>query len=164
MSMPLKELKADFSKSLLSSYANIAIMEVRMNNNSTLPRPSYKEILYMYCIYCIDDCTASDLVELFNTSKALVSQTVISMERKGFVTRIKDPQDNRRQILRVSDETMMTYSDEMTVIDESLKRMDEMYSVEDIVKSAKIVKEVTDCMLRVSTEMHTRKKQHFIRM
>ena len=164
MSMPLKELKADFSKSLLSSYANIAIMEVRMNNNSTLPRPSYKEILYMYCIYCIDDCTASDLVELFNTSKALVSQTVISMERKGFVTRVKDPQDNRRQILRVSDETMMTYSDEMTVIDESLKRMDEMYSVEDIVKSAKIVKEVTDCMLRVSTEMHSRKKQHFIRM
>ena len=158
MTSPLKELKADFSKSLLSSYANIAIMEVRMYNDSKHPRPSYKEILYMYCIYCIDGCTATDLVELFSTSKALVSQTIISMEKKGYVTRVKDPHDNRRQILKVSEETLATYSDELTVIDESLKRMDSIYSVEEICRSAKIVKEVTDCMLRVSTQMHSQKR------
>ena len=152
MSLPLRELKTEFSKSLLSSYANIAVMEVRMYNESNLPRPSYKEILYMYCIYSIDDCTASDLVELFNTSKALVSQTIITMERKGFVSRVKDCRDNRRQILKVSEEALKTYSEEMAVIDESLKRMDGTYSLEEICKSAKIVKEVTDCMLRVSTE------------
>ena len=154
MTMPLKDLKADFSKSLLSSYANIAILEVRMYNNSDQPRPSYKEILYMYCIYSINNCTASDLVQLFNTSKALVSQTIIAMERKKLVSRIKDPSDNRRQILRVSPETLAMYSEEMQIIDESLKRMNEVYSIEEICKSSKIVKEVTDCMLRISTEKH----------
>jgi len=157
MTMPLKELKVNFSKSLLSAYANIAIMEVRMYNDSKEPRPSYKEILYMYCIYSINNCTASDLVELFNTSKALVSQTIIAMEKKHFVTRVKDPEDNRRQILKVSPESLVAYSEEMQLIDESLKRMNEVYSVEEICKSARIVKEVTDCMLRISTEIHGKK-------
>ena len=157
MPTSLKELKTEFSKSLLASYANVAIMEMRMYNSNDEQRPSYKEIMYMYCIYSIDKCTASDLVEMFSSSMALVSQTIISMEKKGFVTRTKDPDDKRRQILAISEEMMKKYSEEVDVIDEALKRMSTHHSIEDICEAAKTLNEVTDCMLRVLTEKQTNK-------
>ncbi len=155
MPSSLKELKTDFSKSLLASYANIAIMEMRFYNNTEKDRPSYKEIMYMYCIWSINKCTATDLVELFNSSKALVSQTIISMEKKGFIQRIKDPDDKRRQILSISDETLRKFSEEIDVIDEALKRLSKQHSVEEICAAAAIVREATDYMLRVSSEKHS---------
>ncbi len=153
MALSAKELKLDFGKSLLSSYASIAVMEVRMyNNNSSIDRPSYKELLYIYCIWSIENCTATDLVELFRSSKALVSQTIINMEKKGFIIRQKDPLDNRRQILRVSEEVIRRYNDEVVIIEEAIRRLSGTYTLEEICEASNVIKDITDCMLRISSE------------
>jgi DNA-binding MarR family transcriptional regulator len=147
MSASLKENENDFRKSLMATYANIAIMEMRMyNDDSDAVRPTYKEVLYLYSINNIENCTATDLVELFNSSKALVSQTVIGMEEKGFITRVKDPRDNRRQIIRISEDRIKQFSTEMEIISEAVKRLSSKYSSEEIAKAMFIIEDVTKCM------------------
>jgi len=137
----------DFKQSLLACYANIAIMEMKLYNNSTDDiRPSHKEILYLYSIWTIDGCTATDLVELFDSSKALVSQTILAMERKGYIVREKDPNDNRRQILRISPNRINSLNDEIRLIENAVKHLSHQYSEQDIEKAGKIIMSLTDIM------------------
>ena len=143
--------KMDFKQALFASYANIAIMELKIyNSNSEHLRPSHKELLYLYSIWSRGGCTASDLVELFDSSKALVSQTVLSMEEKGYIVREKDPQDNRRQIIRVSPERMADSEIEMNIIDRSIKQLSSNYSNEEIEKAAKIMLSLSENMVNFS--------------
>lgn len=153
MPASLKESRLDFSKALLGAYANLAVLQVRLyNDEDQVVRPSFKEMVYLYTIWKYDNCTASDLVEIFNSSKALISQTVISMEKKGFISRKKDPSDNRRQIITVSEEIMGTYAMELQLIDEALKYKSKQYSIEEVLQAARIVLDITDTMLRIKNE------------
>ena len=141
----------DFKQALFASYANIAIMELKIyNSNSEHLRPSHKELLYLYSIWSREGCTASDLVELFDSSKALVSQTVLAMEEKGYIVREKDPQDNRRQIIRVSPERLADSEIEMNIIDRSIKQLSSNYSNEEIEKAAKIMLSLSENMVNFS--------------
>ena len=143
--------KMDFKQALFASYANIAIMELKIyNSNSEHLRPSHKELLYLYSIWSREGCTASDLVELFDSSKALVSQTVLAMEEKGYIVREKDPQDNRRQIIRVSPERLADSEIEMNIIDRSIKQLSSNYSNEEIEKAAKIMLSLSENMVNFS--------------
>lgn len=138
----------DFKQSLFASYANIAIMELKLyNNNPDHQRPNHKEILYLYSIWSKPGCTASDLVELFDSSKALVSQTIIAMEKKGYIVREKDPLDNRRQNLRLSDKRIEENHEELRLIDSAVKRLSTQYTEEEIHNAAKILLSFTNNMV-----------------
>ncbi len=150
MSHPDIREENNFEQALFASYANIAIMELKLYNNSQeTNRPTHKEILYMYSIWANKGCTASDLVDLFDSSKALVSQTVIGMEKKGYIYREKDSKDNRRQILKLSEERFPGSIEEMRVIDAAVKNLRNTYSQEDIVRAAKILQCFTDNMMDI---------------
>jgi len=142
-----KNEEMDFKQTLFACYANIAIMEMRLYNNSPdYNRPSHKETLYLYSIWTLDGCTATDLVDLFDSSKALVSQTILSMEKKGYIVREKDPTDNRRQILRLSPDQISTITDELKLIDRAVMQLSSYYSKEEIEKASKIVLSLTEIM------------------
>ena len=133
---------------LFSSYSNIAIMETRLyNQNPNHLRPTQKEIPYLYCIWNKKGCTASDLVEILQSSKALVSQTIISMEKKGYIVRTKDPEDNRRQILEVSPQRLADTQQEMEILDNSIAKLRTMYTPEDIDKAGKVLLSLTNLMV-----------------
>ncbi len=133
---------------LFSSYSNIAIMETRLyNQNPNHLRPTQKEILYLYCIWNKKGCTASDLVEILQSSKALVSQTIIGMEKKGYIVRTKDPEDNRRQILEVSPQRLADTQQEMEILDNSIAKLRTMYTPEDIEKAGKVLLSLTNLMV-----------------
>ena len=137
----------------MAAYANIAIIELRMyNDKPDSSRPTFKESLYLYAIYSIKNCTASDLVALFNSSKALVSQTIIGMEEKGFIVRTKDPKDNRRQIITLSPARLSETQIESAVTAEAMRRLSNKYSNEDFTNTSRIIKEITDCMREVVME------------
>ena len=127
-SEPKKE-QMDFKQVLFASYANIAIMELKLyNTQSDRVRPTHKEILYLYSIWSRGGCTASDLVELFDSSKALVSQTVLSMEEKGYIYREKDPADNRRQIITINKDKLNESVEELMLIDKSMRQLSSISS------------------------------------
>ena len=112
--------------------------------------PTQKEVLYMYCIWNRKNCTASDLVEILGSSKALVSQTIIGMEKKGYIVRTKDPEDNRRQILQISPARLAATQTELKILDESIAKLRTMYSPEDIEKAGKMLMSLTNLMVNQS--------------
>ncbi len=140
----------DLKNSLFVSYSNIVLMETRLYNGDVrdCARPTQKEIMYMYCIRSKPGCTATDLVNLLNTSKALVSQTLISMEKKGYITRTKDPEDNRRQILNVSEICLKENQSELRIIEKALEKVRSQYTQEDLVKAMNIMQSLTTNMLQ----------------
>lgn len=141
----------DFRQTLFASYANIAIMEMKLfNANSSRLRPSHKETLYLYTIWSKNGCTASDLVELFDSSKALVSQTILSMEEKGYIIREKDPKDKRRQIIRLSPQRLEESKVEMGIIERSIRQISGDYSKEEIDKASEIMLRLTETMVNVT--------------
>ena len=147
-----KKVEMDFKQSLFASYANIAIVEVRLYNESErLARLTHKEMLYMYCIWSKPDWTATDLVEMFDNSKALVSQTILGMEEKGYIAREKDPKDNRRQILRITDDKVLEAREEMEFIDAAVKKLASKYTKEEIEKASKIIFDFTEELLFLAT-------------
>ncbi len=151
MDQQAESKEMDFRQALFSSYANIAIMEMKLyNSNTDHLRPTHKEILYLYCIWSKNGCTATDLVELFNSSKALVSQTIIGMEEKGYIIREKDPEDNRRQIIRISPERVADSATEISIIERSIRQLANEYSDEDISRAAKIMLDLTQNMVDLS--------------
>lgn len=140
----------DFRQSLFTSYANIAIMEMKLyNSNSTRLRPSHKETLYLYTIWSKNGCTASDLVELFDSSKALVSQTILGMEEKGYIVRERDPKDNRRQIIRLSPQRLEESKVERNIIERAIRQISKNYSEEEIAKASEIMTRLTDTMVNI---------------
>lgn len=139
----------DFKQTLFASYANIAIMELKLYNaDSNHLRPTHKEILYLYCIWSMDKCTATDLVELFDSSKALVSQTIIAMEKKGYITRETDPDDRRKQILRISSQRATESAIEFKLIDSAIEKLSNQYSKEEIAKASEVILSFTENMYR----------------
>lgn len=140
----------DFKHALFASYANIAMVEVKLANQAPASslRPSHKEILYLHCIWTKPDCTATDLVEMFGSSKALVSQTIISMEQKGYIVRTKDPKDNRRQIISLSPTRLSESSRELELIDKSIKDLSSRFSEEEMLNAARIIYTYTQNMLK----------------
>jgi len=148
-----KDKPMDFKQSLFASYANIAIMEMSLYNSSdNFLRPSHKEMLYIYCIWSHPGCTASDLVEMFSSSKALVSQTILSMQEKGYITREKDPDDNRRQILRLSDQRLLESTQELEIIDKASKVLASKYTPEQIEEASRIICDFTEEMRHLATK------------
>ncbi|MBP5685276.1 MAG: MarR family transcriptional regulator, partial [Candidatus Methanomethylophilaceae archaeon] len=113
-------------------------------------RPSHKETLYLYTIWSKNGCTASDLVELFDSSKALVSQTILSMEEKGYIVREKDPKDKRRQIIRLSPQRLEESKVEMGIIERSIRQISGDYSKEEIDKASEIMLRLTETMVNVT--------------
>ncbi len=149
-SEPTKE-QMDFKQVLFASYANIAIMELKLyNSQSERLRPTHKEILYLYSIWSRGGCTASDLVELFDSSKALVSQTVLAMEEKGYIVRVKDPKDNRRQIINISPERLNNSVEELALIDKSVKMLASQHTEEEMMAAVRLIYELTDHMVKLS--------------
>lgn len=148
----------DFKQSLFASYANIAIMELKLFNNSPEHlRPTHKEILYLYSIWSKPGCTATDLVDLFDSSKALVSQTIIAMEKKGYIIREKDPEDNRRQNLRLSDKRIEESHEELKLIDSAVRKLSSQYSEEEIHNAAKILASFTSNMVHETVDPKIKK-------
>ena len=148
-SEPNKE-QMDFKQVLFASYANIAIMELKLyNSQDERIRPTHKEILYLYSIWSRGGCTASDLVELFDSSKALVSQTILSLEEKGYIVREKDPADNRRQIISIVSEKLESV-DELILIDKVLKKMSSQYSEEELMHAVRIMYDLSDNLMKLS--------------
>ena len=155
------EENLDFKQVLFASYANIAIMELKLyNSNNDHLRPTHKEILYLYCIWSRGGCTASDLVELFDSSKALVSQTVLSMEEKGYIIRERDPADNRRQIINISPSRLRESCEELTIIDKAVKHLSAKYSEEEMNRAARVMYDLTQVMIDLS--MRCPKKNRFL--
>lgn len=160
MNPPVKTDEMDFKQSLFASYANIAIMEMKLfNSNSEIMRPTHKEVLYLYSIWTNPGCTASDLVELFNSSKALVSQTIIAMEEKGYIIRTKDPKDNRRQILEIAPKRLEASTKELELIDEAAKSLSKDYTEEEISTAAKIINIFTYRMMDLALEESNKNKR-----
>lgn len=146
-----KKDQMDFKQVLFASYANIAIMELKLyNTQSDRVRPTHKEILYLYSIWSRGGCTASDLVELFDSSKALVSQTVLSMEEKGYIYREKDPADNRRQIITINKDKLNESVEELMLIDKSMRQLSSQYTDEEMMNAARIMYDLTDNMVKLS--------------
>jgi DNA-binding MarR family transcriptional regulator len=159
MNPPVNSDEMDFKQSLFACYANIAITEMKLyNSESDFMRPTHKEILYMYSIWTNPGCTASDLVELFNSSKALVSQTIIAMEEKGYIIRTKDPKDNRRQILEISPQRLEATNKELQLIDAATTALSRDYSKEEIANAAKIIHKFTQHMMDIAIDQTTKKK------
>jgi DNA-binding MarR family transcriptional regulator len=149
----------DFKQSLFASYANTAMMELTLyNNNSDHLRPTHKEMLYLYCIWNKEDCTATDLVQLFDSSKALVSQTIIGMEKKGLIYREKDPNDNRRQILKTSEKRLSAAEIELKILDDSIRKLSEKYSKEELENAAKIILTFTEQMYKEALNQKNKTK------
>ncbi len=149
----------DFKQSLFASYANIAIMEMKLfNTNADFMRPTHKEMLYLYSIWTNPGCTASDLVELFNSSKALVSQTIIAMEEKGYIIRTKDPKDNRRQILEISPQRLEATTKELQLIDAATHALSRDYTKEEMDGAAKIIHRFTQYMMDMTIEQLNKRK------
>ena len=147
------KVNAEFQRLMVEAYANIAILELRLyNDQPDSSRPTFKESLYLFAIQSMEKCTASDLVALFNSSKALVSQTVISMEEKGFIVRTKDPKDNRRQIITLSPEKNNETQIERAIADEAIRRLNDKFSDEDIIRSARVMYEISEVMKDVVME------------
>lgn len=144
----------DFKQALFASYANIAIMEIRLHNDDdSRLRPTFKETLYLYSIWSRDGCTASDLVKLFDSSKALVSQTIIGMEKKGYIVREQDKTDRRKQILKISPQRLSGGVEEFKLIDSSITALSAKYTEEELSKSAKIIYEFTENMCKEVTKV-----------
>ena len=138
---------------MVAAYANIAIIELRMyNDKPDSSRPTFKESLYLFAINSIENCTASDLVALFNSSKALVSQTIINMEEKGFIVRSKDPKDNRRQIISLSPSKKNETQIESAITSEAMRRLASKYTEDDFNRSSKIMLDLTECMKEITIE------------
>jgi DNA-binding MarR family transcriptional regulator len=145
MQQKLNPEDVNFKQALFASYANVAITEMRLyNTDENHSRPSIKELVYLYCIWTNEGCTASDLVELFSTSKALVSQTIIAMEEKGYIIREKDPKDNRRQILSISPNWKIQAYREKELFDNAIRALSGKYTPEEIERAATIICTFTD--------------------
>ena len=135
----------DVKQLLFAGYANIAIMEMRLYNSQNEPlRPTHKEILYLYSIWSRGSCTASELVELFDSSKALVSQTILALEQKGYIIRTRDPVDNRKQIITINEEGLNEGVEELYLIERSVKQLSSRYTEGELMDALRIVLDLTD--------------------
>lgn len=130
--------------SIISIYDATSLMELRaFKEDMNVVRPKHKEVLYMHSILTIEDCTATDLCKLFDESKAMVSQTLNGMEKKGFITREKDPNDRRRHFIRVTQKKIDEMNIEVSIIDNTVDDVLKKYSKEEVDKAAKILAEIS---------------------
>jgi len=140
----VKDDDINLTNALVRIFANVGITEMRMYNGGTKSsRPTFKEAMYMYAIMSITDCTASDLVDLFGVSKALVSQSIIAMEEKGFIERVRDTKDKRRQIIKVSDQAE-EYMKERDALEYAERMLLQKYTPEQIGLACRIFIDLTD--------------------
>ena len=143
----------DFKKLLVSSYANLAIMEMRLYNDSTeTDRPSFKEILFMYVISDTPNCTATDLVKLFNSTKAMISQTLINMESRGLIKRTKSDGDSRKLIITVCEDKIKEIMGGVNIYEEALMKIEERYSKKQLIDSAQVICDFTRAFRDASIE------------
>lgn len=85
----VEEMVADFSEYSLENYKDEDI------NIAELP--------FLLRIRCIEKSTQKDLVELFHVSNGYASKILRKFEDKGLISRIEDPQNRRRKIVKLTD-------------------------------------------------------------
>ena len=85
----VEEMMADFSVYSLENYKDDDI--------------SIAELPFLLRIRCIEKSTQKDLVELFHVSNGYASKILRKFEDNGLISRIEDPQNRRRKIVKLTD-------------------------------------------------------------
>lgn len=150
MSGDTETMQPELKSALLLLYKDTTIMEMRRFNNESSFRPTYKEVLYMYGIGSVEKCTATDLVKMFNISKETMSIALSKMETKGFIERTVDPEDNRRQIITISDKRFFEMRSQQTIYEEALKKLIAKYTDDEIKTASNVIVDLADEMKRIS--------------
>jgi len=137
--------KHKVTDSILSLFTDASVMEMRLfNERLDNSHPKYKEILYIYAIADIgDECTATDICKLFNVSKAMASQTLNGMERKGFIVREKDPDDHRRHFIKISLDKIDIITKEIQIIDNSADNISKKYTKEELEIATRVLADIS---------------------
>lgn len=83
---------------VLNFYREPSFRAIEMEFGLTRP-----EIVILLALHVHQGITASEFCEFSGHLKAGVSRAVIVLEKKGLIRRQTDPQDNRRQLLFITD-------------------------------------------------------------
>lgn len=154
------DYKHNLTKSLIALFARNSLMEVRVfDENGPLMTPSYKEVLYLYSIATIENCTATDLVKLFKVSKAMVSQMLSGMEEKGYIVRKKDSIDGRKNIITISPERLKDAGEEVKVYDEAIDELHKKFTSEQIEIAAEVLAEFSTELERIGYEYENKNQK-----
>lgn len=72
-----------------------------LNLDVTLP-----QLGMLHYIYCHDEVTQQELAEITEKDKSSVLRLIDTLERKGYVTRLADANDRRKNIISISGEAL----------------------------------------------------------
>lgn len=109
-----------------------ALSQMELGLASGSDNVSYRDVLYLDLIVSTPDCTVSKIADMLRVSRPAVTTRVNSLVEQGLVVKTKSPDDERVNILTVSDSTNEVYAEEGRVIDRAMSRLVRRYPPESM--------------------------------
>ena len=105
MTLPSQFKKENSEKILIYHYVEelVADFTEYSNENYRDDDINIAELPFILRIRCTDKSTQKDLVELFHVSNGYASKILRKFEDKQLITRIEDPENRRRKIVKLTD-------------------------------------------------------------
>ena len=101
----------------------------RMERETGLIRP---ELTVLMCLSFQRDLNARDICEITEQPSNTVSRAVASLEKKSLITRAKDKEDTRRQVLNITQEGQALHDEVMAMFSHAEAKMLETLTGKEI--------------------------------
>lgn len=141
----------DLRKALSTYYYSAAMANLHLMNKKILDESlTYNSLLYLEMIFSLGEhCTVSQIADLLHVSRPGVTQKVNELLRQGLVTKTSDPNDRRKHYLAVSEDAVPHYRVYHRYDDETIARITERYTPEEIEKFCDILNTISDLNFEV---------------
>lgn len=134
-------------KELTTFYYSSALCNLHLMNHSTDADNSlsYNSLLYLELIHSMDGhCTASRIADLLGISRPAVTLKVNDLIRKGLVTKTKNPDDGRSNLLAVNEENVPRFRVYRKMDNNAVEKILDNFSHEDVQKFCRMLKILSD--------------------